>query len=143
VKIQDTELGIANSDRLFQDGLKYWLQIAGRRIDYTQNVSSCRLLFQCFTEVGCALAQFVEQPRVLDGDDGLIGKGLEQGDLSLGEELRLDAAQRDHSYCDTFSHQRDVQPGAEAQASCVFAGYRKFIRSGLKISNMDGPLIKN
>ena len=36
----------------------------------------CRLLFQCLGKVGGALAQFVEQPRVLDGDDGLGGEVL-------------------------------------------------------------------
>ena len=32
----------------------------------------------------CA-AQLVEQPRVLDGDDGLIGEGADQLDLLVGE----------------------------------------------------------
>ena len=32
-------------------------------------------------EVGGALAQFVQQPRVLDGDDGLGGEVLYQCDL--------------------------------------------------------------
>jgi hypothetical protein len=76
-------------------------------------------------------------------NNGLIGEGLEQSNLSLSEKLRLGAAQRDHSNCNTFSHQRDVKAGAEAQASCVFAGYRKFGRLGLEISNMDGALIEN
>jgi hypothetical protein len=100
-------------------------------------------LLQRFGEIGRALAQLIKQSRVLDGDDGLIGESLEQGDLSLSEELRLDAAQRDHSNCDTFSHQRDVKAGAEAQASCVFASYRKFVPLGLEISNVDGPFIEN
>jgi hypothetical protein len=85
----------------------------------------------------------LEQPRVLDRDHCLVGEGLEQGNLPLSEEPRLDAAQRDHSDCDTLSHQRNVKAGAEAQASCVFAGYRKFVSLGLEISNMDGPLIEN
>jgi hypothetical protein len=63
--------------------------------------------------------------------------------LSLSEKLLLGAAQCDHSNCDTFSHQRDVKAGAEAQASRVFAGYRKFVHLGLEISNMEGPLIEN
>jgi hypothetical protein len=62
---------------------------------------------------GCLLlkrfAQLVEQPRVLDGDHGLIGKGLEQSDLSLREELGLSAAECDRANRDTFSHQRDAK----------------------------------
>jgi hypothetical protein len=30
--------------------------------------------------------QLPEQPHVLDGDDGLIGEGLEEGDEPLGEK---------------------------------------------------------
>ena len=37
-----------------------------------------------FGEIVGALAQFVEQPHVLDGDDGLGGEGLEQLDLLVG-----------------------------------------------------------
>ena len=36
-----------------------------------------------------ALAQFVEQPRVLDGDDGLGGEVLHQRDLLVGERFNL------------------------------------------------------
>ena len=36
-------------------------------------------------EVSSALAQFVEQPRVLDGDDGLRGEVLDEFDLLVGE----------------------------------------------------------
>ena len=31
--------------------------------------------------------QFAEQPRVLDGDDGLVGEGTHQLDLALAERL--------------------------------------------------------
>ena len=39
------------------------------------------LLLQRLGEIVGALAQFVEQPRVLDGDDGLRGEVLHQFDL--------------------------------------------------------------
>ena len=38
-----------------------------------------------------ALAQFAEQPRVLDGDDGLGGEVLHQLDLLVGKGARLPA----------------------------------------------------
>ena len=37
------------------------------------------------SEIVGALAQLVEQPRVLDGDDGLRGEVLHQLDLLVGE----------------------------------------------------------
>ena len=43
------------------------------------------------------------------GDHGLIGKGLEQSDLSLREELGLSAAECDRANRHTFSHQRDAK----------------------------------
>ena len=39
-----------------------------------QHLGRRRLLLQRLGEIGRALAQFVEQPRVLNGDDGLGGK---------------------------------------------------------------------
>ena len=38
---------------------------------------SRRLLLQCLTQVRRALAQFVEQSRVLDGNDGLGSEVLQ------------------------------------------------------------------
>ena len=43
------------------------------------------LLLQRLAEIVGALAQLVEQPRVLDGDDGLGGEVLHQLDLLVGE----------------------------------------------------------
>jgi hypothetical protein len=37
-------------------------------------------------EVGSALTQFVEQPRVLDGDNSLSGEVCEQLNLPLGKQ---------------------------------------------------------
>ena len=36
-------------------------------------------------QVAVARLQLLEQPHVLDGDDGLVGEGLEQLDLLVGE----------------------------------------------------------
>jgi hypothetical protein len=122
--------------------MEHRLKFARRTADNLEHFRCRGLLLQCLAEIICSLPQFVEQPGVLDGDDRLVGEGLKQGDLSFSEELRLRAAQRDHSNCDTFSHQRDVKAGTEAHASCVFAGYGKFVL-GLEIKNVDGPHVEN
>ena len=49
----------------------------------TSEVAVC--CSKIFAEIGGALAQFVEQPRILDGDDGLGGKVLHQRNLLVGE----------------------------------------------------------
>jgi hypothetical protein len=46
-------------------------------------------LLQRLGEVGGALAQLSQQPRILDGDDGLGSKILEQLDLLAGEWLNF------------------------------------------------------
>ena len=46
-------------------------------------------------QFGLALADFVEQPGILDRDHRLVGEGLDQRDLLVGERLDMVAQQRD------------------------------------------------
>ena len=66
---QDAELGIANPYGILQHELGNGLQSPGDELITLKNLRCGRLLLQ-------RLAQFVEQPRVLDGDDGLGGEVL-------------------------------------------------------------------
>src|SRR5215467_1408499 len=65
------------SDRL-DKGVKHRLQVEGRAADHLEHVGSSSLLLERF-------AQLVQQPGVLDGDDGLVSKVLDQLDLLFGE----------------------------------------------------------
>ena len=51
------------------------LKIAGRAADNLQHLGCSRLLLQRFGEFARALLLRLEQSRVLDGDDRLIGEG--------------------------------------------------------------------
>ena len=80
------------------------LKIAGRTADNLEHLRGGRLLLQRFCEVGRAfakvvgaLAQFVEQPRVLDGDDGLRGEILDQFDLLVGEGTNFLTVKRERT----------------------------------------------
>ena len=65
-------------------------------LEMTFSTSAGRgLLLQRLGEIVGALAQFVEQPRVLDGDDGLGGEVLHQLDLLVGERPHLLAVDDD------------------------------------------------
>ena len=95
-----SEFGVADADRLLQHGRKHRLKIAGGATDDLKHFRRGRLLLQRFGEVGGvlgevsgALPQFVEQPRVLDGDDGLGGEVLDQLDLLVGEGTNFLAVQ--------------------------------------------------
>ena len=67
---------------VFQHGLEHRLKFAGRTTDDLEHLGGRGLLLQRF-------AQLVEQPRVLDGDDGLSGEVLDQLDLLVGERPDL------------------------------------------------------
>ena len=68
--------------------IEHRLQIEGRAADDFEHVGGGGLLLQRF-------AQLVEQPRVLDGDDGLAGEILDQLDLLVAERAHFLAVDDD------------------------------------------------
>ena len=96
-----------------------------------------------FGEVAGALLLFFEEPHVLDGYYGLIGEGLEQGDLPLAEEASLDTAEHDRADRDTFSYQWDAEDSAVALTPRVLARVGKLVPLGLYISDVDGPPVQH
>ena len=82
---QDTELGAADANRILQHGLEHGLQLAGRGRDDLQHLRGRGLLLQRLGEIVGAPAQLVEQPRVLDGDDGLVSEAADQFNLAVSE----------------------------------------------------------
>ena len=73
------------------DGIEHRLQFGRGAANDRENVTRRRLLLQRFGEIAVFRFQLVEQADVLDGNDGLIGEGLEQLDLRRGERAHLDA----------------------------------------------------
>ena len=65
--------------------LEHRLQVARRAGDDLQHLAGRGLLLQRLGQIIGALAQLVEQPRVLDGDHRLGGEVLHQLDLLVGE----------------------------------------------------------
>ena len=65
------------------------LQVGGGTADHLEHFARRGLLLEGFGKIVGSLAQFVEQPRVLDGDDGLRGEVLHQIDLLVGERPHL------------------------------------------------------
>jgi hypothetical protein len=79
------------------DGFEHWLRIGGRASDYPQDFGGRRLLVERRRQLAVARLQLGEQPRVLDRNDGLVGEGLQQGDLVVGERPWLRPSHRDGS----------------------------------------------
>ena len=64
-----SRIRLTQSPRLFHHRLEHRLEVATGRVDDAQHFGGRGLLLQ-------RLAQLTEQPRVLDGDDGLGGEVL-------------------------------------------------------------------
>jgi hypothetical protein len=97
-----------------------------RTADHAQHVGGRCLLLQ-------RLTQLVEQPRVLDGDDGLCGEIPEQLDLSVGERqhfLPIDSNAADQI---AFIEHRDKDVGACAR--CL--DERNKARFAIDVSRLD------
>src|SRR5437867_136417 len=80
-------------DERFQDGL----EVERGAADDLQDFAGGGLLLQ---RVGQGLVpglELLEQAHVLDGNDRLVGEGLEQADLPLGEGPYLGAAEADRA----------------------------------------------
>jgi hypothetical protein len=68
-------------------------QLAGRAGDNLEHLRSRGLLLQGLGELARAHLHLVEQPHVFDRDHRLVGEGLDQLDLLLGERLHASALQ--------------------------------------------------
>ena len=79
-----------------------------------------------FGEIGRAPAQFVEQPRVLDGDDGLAGEIGEQRDLFIREGTNFLTEDRDDpNQFIVLEHRHiDCGPNATKLDQSTTAGWR-------------------
>jgi hypothetical protein len=80
------------------------LQLGGRAANDVEDFAGGGLVFERFRELPCAFGELarprlhlVEQPRILDGNHGLVGEGLEEVDLPIRERPRLPAHDANHS----------------------------------------------
>ena len=60
---------------------------------------------QCLSEIARSLTQFVEQPRILDGDDSLGSEGLKQRNLLVRKRLRFDPTEVNCAERDAFAQE--------------------------------------
>src|SRR4029077_7434319 len=83
--INGAECGVADSHHVREHRCKYRLEIAGRAADNLEDFRGGCLLLQRLGERARALLLRLEQPSVLDRDYCLVGEGLSQLDLLVGE----------------------------------------------------------
>ena len=84
------------------DGLEHRLHVGRRARDHPQDFADRRLLLERFLRL-------VEQAHVLDRDRRLVGEGLHQRDLLVGEGPRFRTPEDDRADRAVFAHQRHRQ----------------------------------
>ena len=89
-------------------------------------------------ELSGSLLEFLEQPDVLDGDDGLVGKDLQQSDLLVGERTDLCTPNRNHSNRSPLPQQRCAKDSSSSSALLEDFRFRKLaIKFSGDVMDMD------
>ena len=65
-----------NPGGALDDGVEDRLHVRRRAADDAEHLGCCRLMLQRLAQFRVALAEFLEQANVLDGDHCLIGEGF-------------------------------------------------------------------
>src|SRR5215831_11997421 len=80
------------------DRVKDRLDTGRRAPNHAKDVAGSRLLFERDSQLCIPRLLRFEQPRVLNGDDGLVSKGLEEFDLVVTERANLRASNGNCAY---------------------------------------------
>src|SRR5215467_9575112 len=91
----DAVLRPAESDRVLDQRFENRLEVERGAANDLEQIAGRRLLLQGLTELLITRLQLLEQAHVLDGDDRLIGEGLEERDLVVAERSNFEAADPD------------------------------------------------
>ena len=105
--------GLAETTRAPGNDLEHWLGVGLSLADGPQYLTGGRLPGDGLRQLGIARLQFLEQPHVLDGDDGLVGEGLEECDLALREGPRRAAADGNDADHRSVTQHRDTKAAPE------------------------------
>ena len=108
VTVDRPSIGTGQPDRAGQDRRQYRPEIEGRA-DRLPNFAQHLQFVDRTPELGGAGTQFVEQARVLDRDDRLIGKGRDQRDLLFGERLDIGPSEEEAANDGTLTEKRHRQ----------------------------------
>src|SRR5262249_50512815 len=101
------EEAIAQFACIGSDRVKNRLDAGRRAPNYAKDVAGGRLLLECASKLCATSLGRLEQTSGLDGDDGLVGEGLEQPDLLVGERSHLVATDCYCANCFAGAHQRN------------------------------------
>src|SRR5882757_4123729 len=107
----------------FDNGLESRFDVGWGRRDHLENIAASGLIRQRFSEFAGLGLNLIEQPRILDGDDGLVGEGLHQGQLFRRKlKTRFRVSEDDRSDADAVPKQRHEGDGAKLSRALRAAG---------------------
>src|SRR5215475_15945530 len=95
--------------RRLQNGIEHRLQFIRGATDDFQHFTGCCLVLKGFLKLSLARLLRFEQPRVLDGDHGLVGEGADQLDLLVGEGAHRATRQHKHADWCSLTQQRNAK----------------------------------
>ena len=118
------------------------MDVRWRTVDDAQDLAGRRLLLKGFRDLSIGLRQravlllqFREEAHVLDGDDRLVGEGLQELDLLLRERSGLRSGRGDHADRVPMMEHRDSQA---ATVSCHLRHVGQLVlRIGENVWNLD------
>src|SRR5262245_22128790 len=99
------------------DRVEHGLHVHRRSGEYTEDLTGCCLIVERHLQLALSRLLWMKQPRVLKGDDRLVGEGLEQRDLLFTEHPDFGSADPDRADSIARADQRDRQCGAGTSAS--------------------------
>src|SRR5215831_16385882 len=124
------------------DCVKHRLHVGRRAADDAEHLGRCRLMLQSLAQFRVALLEFLKQPHIFDGDDGLVSKGFEQGNLLVGEGSNFQSANRYRSNGNVFAQQRRDKHCTNADTSGI-ARWEIVLRLCGKVMNVNGLPVNN
>ena len=90
-----------------------------------------------FSELARALLLRLEQPHVLDRDDGLIGERRQKSDVLLLERSHLGTADQDGAKRAAFADQRHGEDGTMSEPDRQFPPERELVAGILQVGDVD------
>src|SRR5262245_57282771 len=102
----------AEPRRIPCDRIEHGLYVRRRAGDDTENLADRCLVVERFLQLALARLLRLKQPRVLDGDYGLVREGVDEFDLAFGERPYFGAPDEYHADCLASVDQRHSEPRA-------------------------------
>src|SRR5262245_29944994 len=106
VSVAEAQHHVINSTNpggALNDGVEYGLHVSRRTADDAEHFGRRRLMLQSFPQFCVALLDLLEQPDILDGDHGLIGKSFKESNLFFRERTDFSPSDIDTSDRNSFS----------------------------------------